>query len=31
MLGGPSRSSTPLQHATELLEAATRLKKRMKG
>jgi len=31
MLGGPSRSGTPLQHATELLEAATRLKKRMKG
>ena len=31
MLGGPSRSSTPLQHATELLEAANRLKKRMKG
>jgi DNA repair protein RecN (Recombination protein N) len=31
MLGGPSRSSTPLQHATELLEAASRLKKRMKG
>ena len=30
MLGGPSRSTTPLQHATELLEAATRLKKRMK-
>ena len=31
MLGGPIRSSTPLQHATELLEAASRLKKRMKG
>ena len=30
MLGGPSRSATPVQHATELLEAATRLKKRMK-
>jgi DNA repair protein RecN (Recombination protein N) len=30
MLGGPSRSSTPLQHATELLEVASRLKKRMK-
>jgi DNA repair protein RecN (Recombination protein N) len=31
MLGGPGRSGTPLQHATELLEAATRLKKRVKG
>ncbi len=31
MLGGPSRSATPLQHATELLEAAGRLKKRMRG
>jgi len=31
MLGGPIRSGTPLQHATELLEAANRLKKRMKG
>jgi DNA repair protein RecN (Recombination protein N) len=31
MLGGLSRSETPLQHATELLEAANRLKKRMKG
>ncbi|MBI2164665.1 MAG: DNA repair protein RecN, partial [candidate division NC10 bacterium] len=31
MLGGPSRSTTPLLHATELLEAATRLKKRMKN
>ncbi len=30
MLGGPSRSATPLLHATELLEAANRLKKRMK-
>lgn len=30
MLGGPSRSDTPLQHATELLEAANRLKRRMK-
>lgn len=30
MLGGPSRSETPLQHATELLEAANRLKRRMK-
>ena len=30
MLGGPGRSSTPLQHATELLEAAARLKKRAK-
>ncbi len=30
MLGGPSRSATPLQHAHELLEAASRLKKRMK-
>jgi DNA repair protein RecN (Recombination protein N) len=29
MLGGPSRSGTPLQHAIELLEAARRLKKRM--
>jgi DNA repair protein RecN (Recombination protein N) len=31
MLGGPSRSATPLQHATELLEAAGRLKKRLKA
>ncbi len=31
MLGGLSRSGTPLQHATELLEAANRQKKRMKG
>lgn len=31
MLGGPSRSATPLQHATELLEAANRLKRRMKA
>ncbi len=31
MLGGPGRSSTPLQHATELLEAAARLKKRTKA
>ena len=30
MLGGPGRSATPLQHAAELLEAASRLKKRMK-
>jgi DNA repair protein RecN (Recombination protein N) len=30
MLGGPSRSATPLQHANELLEAASRLKKRLK-
>jgi len=31
MLGGPSRSGTGLQHAIELLEAANRLKKRMKS
>ncbi len=31
MLGGPSRSATPLQHANELLEAASRLKKRLKA
>jgi DNA repair protein RecN (Recombination protein N) len=31
MLGGPSRSATALEHANELLEAAGRLKKRMKG
>jgi DNA repair protein RecN (Recombination protein N) len=31
MLGGPVRSETPLQHATELLEAANRLKKRVRG
>ena len=31
MLGGLSRSGTPLQHATELLEAANRQKERMKG
>ncbi len=30
MLGGPGRSATPLLHATELLEAANRLKKRVK-
>jgi DNA repair protein RecN (Recombination protein N) len=30
MLGGPGRSPTPLQHAQELLEAAGRLKKRLK-
>jgi DNA repair protein RecN (Recombination protein N) len=30
MLGGLSRSTTPLQHANELLEAASRLKKRLK-
>jgi DNA repair protein RecN (Recombination protein N) len=30
MLGGPERSSTPLQHAAELLEAAARLKKQIK-
>jgi DNA repair protein RecN (Recombination protein N) len=30
MLGGPGRSPTPLQHASEFLEAASRLKKRMK-
>ena len=30
MLGGPSRSGTALDHANELLEAAARLKKRMK-
>jgi len=30
MLGGPSRSTTPLQHATELFEAANRLKRRMR-
>jgi DNA repair protein RecN (Recombination protein N) len=31
MLGGPSRSGTALDHANELLGAASRLKKRMKG
>jgi len=31
MLGGSSRSTTALDHATELLEAAGRLKRRMKG
>jgi len=31
MLGGAGRSGTPLQHATELLDAASRLKKRGKG
>lgn len=31
MLGGPSRSGTGLQHAIELLEAANRLKRRMKS
>jgi DNA repair protein RecN (Recombination protein N) len=31
MLGGPERSSTPLQHAAELLEAAARLKKQARG
>jgi DNA repair protein RecN (Recombination protein N) len=31
MLGGPSRSATPLQHANELLEAANRVKKRDKA
>jgi DNA repair protein RecN (Recombination protein N) len=31
MLGGPNRSATALDHASELLEAALRLKKRMKG
>ncbi len=31
MLGGPSRSATPLQHATELFEAANRLKRRMRA
>jgi DNA repair protein RecN (Recombination protein N) len=31
MLGGPSRSDTALEHANELLEAAARLKRRMKG
>ena len=30
MLGGPSRSGTGLQHALELLEAASRLKRRVK-
>ncbi|HSD50337.1 MAG TPA: DNA repair protein RecN [Candidatus Methylomirabilis sp.] len=29
MLGGPSRSAIPLQHANEMLEAARRLKKRL--
>lgn len=29
MLGGPARSSTGVQHAVELLEAASRLKRRM--
>ena len=31
MLGGPSRSGTGLQHALELLEAATRVRQRMKS
>ena len=31
MLGGPTRSTTGLDHANELLEAAGRLKKRMKS
>ena len=31
MLGSLSRSGTPLQHANELLEAANRLKRRMKA
>jgi DNA repair protein RecN (Recombination protein N) len=31
MLGGPTRSTTGLDHANELLDAAGRLKKRMKG
>jgi DNA repair protein RecN (Recombination protein N) len=31
MLGGPSRSITALDHANELLEAASRLKRRTKG
>ena len=31
MLGGPSRSATALDHANELLQAATRLKRRLKG
>ena len=31
MLGGPSRSGTALDHANELLGAAARLKRRMKG
>lgn len=31
MLGGPSRSTTALDHANELLEAASRLKRRTKG
>jgi len=30
MLGGPSRSATPLLHANELLEAAARLKRRIR-
>ena len=31
MLGGPSRSATALDHANELLGAAARLKRRLKG
>jgi DNA repair protein RecN (Recombination protein N) len=31
MLGGPSRSGTAAQHAHELLEAASRLKKRVRA
>jgi DNA repair protein RecN (Recombination protein N) len=31
MLGGPNRSATALEHANELLEAARRLKRRMRG
>jgi len=31
MLGGPSRSGTALDHANELLAAAARLKRRLKG
>ena len=31
MLGGPSRSATALDHANELLAAASRLKRRLKG
>jgi DNA repair protein RecN (Recombination protein N) len=31
MLGGPTRSTTALDHANELLEAAGRLKRRMRG
>jgi len=31
MLGGPTRSTTALDHANELLEAAGRLKRRTRG